>query len=77
MAREPVVPYEGTNKVVAVSRADKAILSDWKAKGCLPPYVASDHVFVRRVYLAWVDVFQRLMRQRPLLLIRHLLNMKI
>jgi hypothetical protein len=51
MARDPVIPYEGSNKVVAVSRADIALSSAWKAKGLLPPYVASDNVFVRRVYL--------------------------
>jgi hypothetical protein len=52
IARDPVLPFEGSNKVEAVSREDKALFAEWKAKGFVLPYVASDHVFVRRIYLS-------------------------
>ncbi len=51
-AREPVSPFEGATKVVDVTRADRAVISGWKAKGCVLPYVASDTVYVRRLYLS-------------------------
>jgi len=52
LARDPVLPFEGSNKVEVVSRADKALQAAWKTKGCVLPYVASDYVFVRRIYLS-------------------------
>lgn len=52
LARDPVLPFEGSNKVEVVSQADKALVSAWKTKGCVFPYVASDYVFVRRIYLS-------------------------
>ena len=52
MARGPVAPYESSEKVVAVSSADRQVVSAWKADGCVLPYAASDTVYVRRVYLS-------------------------
>lgn len=52
VARQPLVPFEGSEKVVCVSRADKAVASLWRDSGLEMPYAASDTVYVRRVYLS-------------------------